>query len=178
MLNDCICKCARVTIVGLLILSASTAHASPFSGLSGNFIPTTSYEQIMAERNASVARSLEASNFIVRAVASSSLETQPTMCSQYLFEYTGPILYVQCDDHPNIAVHLDGKPTQYPKKDGTFMDVVATVKDNTITQVFPFTNGTLTVIYKYGNGVFWVEKSIESPYLGLPVVADGSYRVR
>lgn len=167
-----------MNLIGVWCMLGQLAHAETFSDLSGNFIPTTSYEHIMAERNASVNRSLEASNFIVRTIAASSLETQPTMCAQYLFEYTGPTLYVQCDDHPNIAVHLDGRPTQYPKKDGTFMEVVASVQQNTITQVFPFTNGTLTVIYKYDNGHFWVQKSIESPYLGLPVVAEGTYRPR
>ena len=70
--------------LGLWILSTTVAHADTFAGLSGIFIPTTSYEQIMTERNASVERSLEASNFIVRTVAASSLATQPTMCSKYL----------------------------------------------------------------------------------------------
>jgi hypothetical protein len=163
---------------GLWILSTTVAHADTFAGLSGVFVPTTSYEQIMTERNASVERSLEASNFIVRTVAASSLETQPTMCSKYKFAYDKSTLFVQCDDHPNIPVYLDGRPTQYPKKDGTYIDVIAKVKNNTITQVFPFTNGTLTVIYKYDQGQFWVQKSIESPYLGLPVVAEGTYNAQ
>ena len=164
--------------LGLWLLSMGIAHADTFAGLSGIFVPTTSYEQIMAERNASVERSLEASNFIVRTVAASSLSKQPTMCSRYQFQYTKPILYVQCDDHPNIPVYLDGRPTQYPKKDGTYIDVVATVQGNAITQVFPFPNGTLTVVYKYEQGRFWVQKSIESPYLGLPVVAEGTYETQ
>ncbi len=124
--------------LGLFTLSTSVVHADTFVGLSGVFVPTTSYEQIMTERNASVEQSLEASNFIVRTVAASSLSKQPTMCSRYQFQHTETILYVQCDDHPNIPVYLDGHPTQYPKKDGTSIDVVAKVKDNTITQVFPF----------------------------------------
>ena len=163
--------------IGPWILSTTLAHAETFSGLSGLFTPTTSYEEIMAERNASVERSLEASNFIVLTVAASSLATQPTMCAQYKFDYKQSTLFVQCDDHPNIAVYLDGRPTKYPKKDGTSMEVIAKIKDNTITQVFPFTNGTLTVIYKYERGQFWVQKSINSPYLGLPVVAEGTYKV-
>ena len=163
---------------GLWILLTTVAQANTFAGLSGVFVPTTSYEEIMAERNASVTRSLEASNFIVRTVAASSLEKQPTMCSKYQFAYENSTLFVQCDDHPNIPVYLDGRPTKYPKKDGTYIDVVATVKDNTITQVFPFPNGTLTVIYKYEHDQFWVQKSIESPYLGLPVVAEGTYRIK
>ena len=165
-------------IAFLWVLSPTVSYADTFAGLSGIFVPTTSYEQIMTERNASVERSLEASNFIVRTVAASSLAKQPTMCSRYLFSYTETILYVQCDDHPNIPVYLDGSPTQYPKKDGTSMEVIATVKGNTITQVFPFPNGTLTVIYKYEQEHFWVQKSIESPYLGLPVVAEGTYRIQ
>ena len=164
--------------LGLLISLVSVAHADTFAGLSGIFVPTTSYEQIMTARNASVERSLEASNFIVRTVAASSLSKQPTMCSRYQFQHTDTILYVQCDDHPNIPVYLDGRPTQYPKKDGTSVDVVANVQDNTITQVFPFPNGTLTVVYKYEQGQFWVQKSIESPYLGLPVVAEGTYQLQ
>ena len=115
--------------LGLWILSTTVAHADTFAGLSGVFVPTTSYEQIMAERNASVERSLEASNFIVRTVAASaSLETQPTMCSKYKFAYDNSTLFVQCDDHPNIPVYLDGRPTQYPKKDGTYIDVIAKVR--------------------------------------------------
>ena len=163
---------------GLFTLSTSVVHADTFSGLSGVFVPTTSYEQIMTERNASVEQSLEASNFIVRTVAASSLSKQPTMCAKYLFSNTENTLFVQCDDHPNIPVYLDGRPTQYPKKDGTYIDVVAIVKDHTITQVFPFPNGTLTVVYKYEQGQFWVQKSIESPYLGLPVVAEGTYKLQ
>jgi hypothetical protein len=159
-----------------MLFHMTTALASSFAGLSGQFVSTTSYEQIMAERNDSVDRALEASNFIVRAVASTSLETQPTMCAKYQFEATETVLFVQCDQHPKIAVHLDGRPTLYPKKDGTYMEVVAAVENNSITQVFPFTNGTLTVVYKYERGTFWVQKSIVSPYLGLPVVAEGSYR--
>ena len=163
---------------GLFTLSTSLVHADTFAGLSGVFVPTTSYEQIMIERNASVERSMEASNFIVRTVAASSLAKQPTMCSRYQFQHTETILYVQCDDHPNIPVYLDGRPTQYPKKDGTYIDVVAKVQGNTITQVFPFPNGTLTVVYKYEQGQFWVQKSIESPYLGLPVVGEGTYKLQ
>ena len=165
-------------IFGLWFLSTTVANANPFAGLSGVFVPTTSYEQIMAERNASVEQSLEASNFIVRTVAASSLATQPTMCAQYRFAQNESTLFVQCDDHPNIPVYLDGRSTQYPKKDGTYIDVVAKVKDNMITQVFPFNNGTLTVIYKYDKGQFWVQKSIESPYLGLPIVAEGTYQIK
>ena len=68
----------------------------------------------MVERDASVERALNASNLIVRTIASSSLETQPTMC-EVSIEYTGKTLFVQCDQHPNIAVHLNGEPTNYPK---------------------------------------------------------------
>ena len=163
--------------LGYWALLTSAVHAeSLFAGLSGTFTPTTSYETIMSQRDASVDRSLEARNFIVRTIAASTLSTQPKMCAQYQFEHKENILFVQCDDHPNIPVYLNGTPTQYPKKDGTFIEVVAKVQSNTITQVFPFPNGILTVVYKYEDGLFWVQKSIESPYLGLPVVGEGTYR--
>jgi hypothetical protein len=165
--------------LGYWALLTSTVYAeSLFAELSGTFTPTTSYETIVSERDASVARSLEASNFIVRTIAASTLSTQPRMCAQYQFEHKENVLFVQCDDHPNISVYLDGRPTRYPKKDGTSIDVIAKVQDDTITQVFPFPNGTLTVIYKYEQDQFWVQKSIESPYLGLPVVAEGTYRAK
>ena len=165
--------------IGYWALLTPFAHAKPhFTGLSGTFVPTTSYARIMTERDAAVERSLEASNFIVRTIAASTLSTQPKMCAQYQFEFKEDILFVQCDDHPNIPVYLDGRPTQYPKKDGTYIDVVAKVNTNSITQVFPFPNGTLTVIYKYEQEQFWVQKSIESPYLGLPVVAEATYQIQ
>ena len=167
-----------MNLMGLLLPLTSVANADPFDGLSGQFIPVTSYEQIMMERDASVERALNASNLIVRTIASSSLETQPTMCAKYQFEYTGTTLFVQCDQHPNIAVHLNGEPTNYPKNDGSIMSVVAKVDGNNITQVFPFTNGTLTVVYRFDNNLFWVQKSLESPYLGLPVIAEGTYKLR
>ena len=177
MFDDRIRQCAAMISIGYWALLTSAAHANPlFTGLSGTFVPATSYARIMTERDAAVDRSLEASNFIVRTVAASTLSTQPRMCAQYQFEYKEDVLFVQCDDHPNIPVYLNGSPTQYPKKDGTFIDVVALVEGNTITQVFPFPNGTLTVVYKYESDLFWVQKSIESEYLGLPVVAEGTYR--
>ena len=113
--------------LGLFLSSTALAHGETFAGLSGVFVPTTSYEQIMTDRNASVERSLQASNFIVRTVASASLAKQPTMCAKYSFSNTEDTLFVQCDDHPNIPVYLDGRPTQYPKKDGTYIDVVLNV---------------------------------------------------
>ena len=179
MPDDRVRQCASMIALGYWALLTSTVHAeSLFAGLSGTFTPTTSYETIMSERDAAVDRSLEASNFIVRTLAASTLSTQPRMCAQYQFEHKGDILFVQCDDHPNIPVYLNGQPTQYPKKDGTFIEVVAQVNGNTITQVFPFPNGTLTVVYKYEERLFWVQKSIESPYLGLPVIAEGTYRAQ
>ena len=167
-----------MSVIGLWIASVSVVTANPFNVLSGQFVPATSYTEIMAERNASVEAALDASNFIVRTVAASTLNKQPTMCAQYSFEYTRETLYVQCDQHPNIAVHLNGDPTQYPKNDGTILSVVAQVDGNSITQIFPFPNGTLTVIYRVDNGQFWVQKSIKSPYLGLPVIAEGTYQKR
>ena len=43
-LNDCVRAMGALNAI---------AQADTFAGLSGIFVPTTSYEQIMAERNAS-----------------------------------------------------------------------------------------------------------------------------
>ena len=49
---------------GVWVLSTTVQfHADTFVGLSGIFVPTTSYEQIMTERNTAVERSLEASTY-------------------------------------------------------------------------------------------------------------------
>ncbi len=139
-------------------------------------MPVDSFEAIEKRRHQAIADTLNASNIVIRTLAASKLQNQPNMCAEYQFSYTDTTLFVQCDQHPRIAVHLDGQPTQYPKKDGTFFAVVAEVNGNTITQHFPFDNGTLKVIYRIDPNQFWVQKAIYSSYLGMPLIVEGTYQ--
>ena len=77
---------------------------------------------------------------------------------------------------PTIAVQLNGTPTQYPKDDGTMLDVIAVIQNNQITQSFTFDNGMLKVIYTITPDCFWVEKTIYSTYLGMPLSIKACYQ--
>ena len=154
----------------------STAQASPvFETIGSNYTTVEGSQVLENKRQNALKKTLESTNIVVRTLAASKLEHQPNMCVDYVFSYSTNTLHVKCDEHPSIAVHLDGRPTKYPKKDDTFLEVVAEVKGNTILQTFPFANGSLKVIYRLENDQFWVEKSIYSSYLGMPLSVSSTY---
>ena len=154
----------------------STAQAATaFEKIESNYTTLEGSQGLENKRQEALKQTLDSTNIVIRTLAASKLEHQPNMGVDYVLSYSINTLPVKCDAHPSIAVHLDGRPTQYPKKDGTFMEIVAEVKENTILQTFPFANGSLKVIYRLENEQFWVEKSIYSSYLGMPLSVSSTY---
>lgn len=162
-------------MISTLILYTGLAVGSPFESLQGNYTTVEGATNLEVKRQAALTQTLDSTNIVIRTLASSKLEHQPNMCVDYVLSYSESTLNVQCDHHPNIEVHLDGRPTRYPKKDGTYMEVVAEVNGNSIVQFFPFANGNLKVIYRVEHSQFWVEKTIYSSYLGIPLSVDSTY---
>ncbi len=162
-------------MVSTWILYTGLAFGNPFESVQGNYTTVEGATSLERKRQAALTRTLDSTNIVIRTLAASKLERQPNMCVDYVLSYDDDTLNVQCDHHPNIEVHLDGRPTRYPKKDGTYMEVVAEVEGNSIVQFFPFANGNLKVTYRVEKEQFWVEKTIYSSYLGIPLSVNSTY---
>ncbi|MBM76210.1 MAG: hypothetical protein CMK59_12475 [Proteobacteria bacterium] len=148
------------------------------SWANGSFIPKESMHVIHQRREQAKAETLDASNFLVRNLATSKLDEKPYICAQYDFEAKGTVLKVTCDDRGSISINLNGEPTEYKKPDGTTLNVVAKVDGSQVTQTFVGESGGLKVVYLFSQEGVLVTKSISSSYLGKALTVDVFYRLK
>ena len=127
------------------------------------------------KKAAALQKTLSKTSFLIRPLANSRLQDKPDICKQYRISTKDTEMKVQCDDKTQITLMLDGTPTIYPTKDGP-LSVIAQVKDNRITQTFQVSKGGLSVEYIFHEDRLQVIKTIDSSYLGTPLVVSVDYR--
>ena len=71
---------------------------------------------------------------------------------------------------------LDGSPSRYPKPDGSFLEVIAKVDGDSITQEFAGSAGALTVSWIFRGEQILVRKQLSSSYFTVPLVLELPYR--
>ena len=159
----------------MLIIMLKAALASP-AVMNGNYILDEPLSAAQKRRSIALEKTLNSANFIVRAMASSRLENKPNICESYVFHQSNNKLEVTCDQQPNITVMLDGSPSRYPKPDGSFLEVIAKVDGDSITQEFAGSAGALTVSWIFRGEQILVRKQLSSSYFTVPLVLELPYR--
>ena len=142
----------------------------------GHFRATETMVTLEKEREQALQETLSASNILIQALAASKLEGKPHICATYDFITVGNTMKVTCDARPTIDVKLDGTPTKYPTKDGTGLEIIATITDSTVIQKFQGSNGGMEVRYQFAEGTLIVTKKIDSSYLGKPLTMVMHYQ--
>ena len=159
----------------MLILLLQTALGSP-NILNGDYVLDESLSVAQKRRAVAAEKTLDSANFIVRTLASSRLENKPNICESYVFRKAGAGLEVTCDQQPMITVMLDGSTSRYPKPDGSFLEVIAKVEADKITQEFAGPAGALTVSWIFRGDQILVRKQLSSSYFAVPLVLELPYR--
>ena len=145
-----------------------------FSVEEGSYICVQSMVQMEQRKRQALKKTLDATNFMIRGMAESRLDGKPYMCQSYHLESLPNILRVTCDKRPVIDIRLDGAPTYYPTNSGGFTSV-AKITPQKIIQSFEAGKGGFSVVYELTDSGFDVIKTIQSSYLGLPLIVRASY---
>ena len=160
----------------LLWLSVAIAEPNFETLAQGRFLRVPSEQEVEAMQQSALQDTLSASNFVVRAVASSALEDKPYICAAYDFRTAQETMTVTCDSRPIIHVKLDGTPTVYPARDGGTHQSVAKINGNQITQTLVGEGGQLDVVYVFVPNEVLVTKRISNSHLGKPLEVTVTYR--
>ena len=159
------------------LIAASTAFAiEPFNHRAqGVFQCVEKDTDLKQKKDAALQKTLSKSSFLIRPLANSKLKGKPNICKQYQISTKDAEMKVKCDDKIQITLMLDGTPTTYPSKDGP-ISVIARVEDNRITQTFQVSKGGMSVEYIFHEDRLQVIKTIDSSYLGAPLVVSVDYQ--
>ena len=145
------------------------------ASFTGTYLLVDSKESLLEQKEAALAKTLDALNPLMRFPAARRLSNEPPQCEQYQITPTPKGQSVQCDIHLPLLLE-PGVVKKHTTKKGQTIKVESQIEDSAIHFKLHGESGIMSTHMILSQSTLTVTKSVESPYLPVPLVMTYTYR--